>query len=290
MMEHEIKPTMLQQFETKLLEEEKSDATREKYLRDLHKFIQFLDGMGKKVITKERMIRYKLCIAEKYSINSANSMLASVNQFLKAMGWGDCVVKAYKVQRTAFRAKERELSKQEYYRLLDAAKRRKNWRLYLLIETIGATGIRVSELRFITVEALRTGRAKVSLKGKTRTIILPKDLRRDLKKYIQKAGIKKGNIFVTRNGKPLDRSNILHAMKSLCKEANVQKSKVFPHNLRHLFAFTYYQMEKDICHLADILGHSNINTTRIYTLMSSDEQEKQINRLRLIPATIQMLE
>lgn len=209
-------------------------------------------------------------------------MLAAVNRFLKAIGRYDCTVKALRIQRQAFRPKEKELSKGEYYRLLAAAKKRKDTRLYLLIQTLCATGIRVSELRFITVEAVERGCATVSLKGKNRQVLLPAALRRELQKYAKRRGIRCGSIFVTRTGKPMDRSNILHAMKSLCADANVNPGKVFPHNLRHLFACLFYQAYKDISRLADLLGHSSINTTRIYTSVNGAEQQRQIERLGLV--------
>lgn len=279
-MEYIIKREMLEVFKGRLIEDEKSRATLEKYSRDVGAFFQYV-GEGAS-ITKEIAMRYKQYLAQKYAVVSVNSMLAAVNRFFKEMGWLDCVVKAFKVQREAFRAKEKELSKAEYLRLLSAAKKQGNQRLYLLMETICSTGIRVGELKFITVEALAVGHATVSLKGKTRRVILPAALRQKLKSYVKQVKIKTGSIFITRNGRPMDRSNILHAMKKLCLEAKVDCRKVFPHNLRHLFACLYYKMEKDLSHLADILGHSNINTTRIYTMVSGEEQAKQIDRMGLV--------
>lgn len=271
---------MLALFERDMRINEKSQATIEKYLRDVKGFIRYVgeDGM----ITKNVVITYKQHLLRWYAVTSANSMLADVNYFLRSVGSGDCVVKTFKVQKAAFREKERELTKAEYLRLIAAARRKGKQRLCLVMQTIGATGIRISELPFITVESLYTHQAKVSLKGKTRTVILPLKLCRELKKYAREKGIHSGSIFVTRNGKPLDRSNILHEMKSLCDMAQVVSSKISPHNLRHLFAVTYYNRERDICHLADLLGHSNINTTRVYTLVSYEEQEQQINRLGLL--------
>ena len=190
-----------------------------------------------------------------------------------------------KIQREAFRNRERELNKSEYFRLLETAKKQENIRLYLLMQTLCATGIRVSELPFITVEAVRSGRAVVSLKGKTRTVLIPTTLRRELSRYVRDKDLKSGSIFVTKNGRPMDRSNILHEMKALCEEAGVDRKKVFPHNLRHLFACLFYQKEKDLSRLADLLGHSNVNTTRIYTCVSGDEQERQIDQLGLVPGT-----
>ena len=191
-------------------------------------------------------------------------------------------MKSLKIQRQSFREKERELTKAEYFRLLQAAKERGNTRLYVLMQTMCATGIRVSEVRFITMEAVRRGRATVSLKGKIRQVLLPADLCRELKRYAKEQGIRAGQLFVTKSGKPLDRSNILHEMKALCKTAGVERTKVFPHNLRHLFACLYYKVSKDLSRLADVLGHTNVNTTRIYTCVSGMEHVRQLERLGLV--------
>ncbi len=280
-MEQKInKKKMLLQFEKNLKESEKSMATIRKYLRDAKGFLDYA-GEGN-AVTKEVVIAYKQELIRTYAVTSANSILAAVNQLLRGAGCADCTVKAFKVQRDAFRAKERELSKEEYIRLLVTAKKMGRVRLCLVMQTVCATGIRISELPFITVESLRTRRAQVLLKGKTRTVLLPAELCKELKEYAVGRDIRSGSIFVTRHGKPLDRSNILHDMKLLCEEAGVETKKVFPHNLRHLFALTYYQSQRDICHLADLLGHSNINTTRIYTIASSEEQEQQIDGLGLL--------
>lgn len=280
-MEQKInKSRMLLQFEQELKANEKSAATIAKYCQDILRFMEYArDGSE---ITKEMVIAYKQNLSETYAVTSANSKLASVNCFLRVIGRADCVVKTFKVQRTAFRAKECELSKKEYIRLLKAAEKKGNTCLCLIMQTICATGIRISELPFITVESLAVRRASVSSKGKTRTVILPVELCRKLEAYVEKRGVAAGSIFVTRNGKPLDRSNIYHGMKALCGDAGVEKSKVFPHNLRHLFALTYYEAERDICHLADLLGHANINTTRIYTIVSCEEQEQRIDGLDLL--------
>ena len=279
-MVYYMKQEMIGQFEMTLLKDEKSPATIQKYLRDVRAFLADLNEEG--VVTKEAVIAYKQKLQDRYAVSSVNSMLASLNCFFKVMGWYDCVVKALKIQREAFRSGNRELTKEEYYRLLDAAKRKGNGRLCLVMQTICSTGIRVSELRFITVEALSTRRAVVSLKGKTRAVLIPTELCRALRCYVKERGISGGSIFVTRSGRPLDRSNILHDMKALCSEANIDRQKVFPHNLRHLFAVTYYQIEKDLTHLADLLGHSSVNTTRIYTLSSGEEQARQIDLLGLV--------
>lgn len=274
-----IEVAQLERFRNAMLEDEKSSATIAKYSRDVESFLAFAEGTE---ITKEVVIRYKQHLTEKYAPSSVNSMLAALNRFLKEIGRYDCVVKALRIQRQAFRGKERELTKAEYYRLLDAARKKGDNRLYMLMQTICATGIRVSELRFITVEALQRGRATVSLKGKTRQVLIPKALSKELTRYVKERGIKTGSIFVTSSGKPMDRSNILHRMKALCETARVAKEKVFPHNLRHLFACLYYKMEKDLSRLADLLGHSSLNTTRIYTSLSGAEQQRQIDRLGLV--------
>ena len=271
---------MLLKFKKNMKTEEKSQATIEKYLRDTKQFLEEL-GEGSE-ITKDRVIAYKESLAERYAVTSANSKVAAVNCFLRTAGCEGCSVKSFKVQKNVFRTKERELTKEEYIRLVKTAQRHGKRQLGMLIQTICATGIRISELPYVTVEALYTRRAVVSLKGKTRIVLLPAELCRELTAYVRAENIRSGSIFVTRNGKPLDRSNIFHSMKKLCEDAEVDRDKVFPHNLRHLFAVTYYKAEKDVCHLADILAHSSINTTRIYTIISCEEQEQQINGLGLL--------
>lgn len=280
-MEHFLNETMIDKFRLRLEEDEKSKVTIEKYIRDVRAFFVYA-GVSVE-ISKTTMIAYKDYLITKYSAASVNSMLTSVNIFLKEMNWHDCVVKILKIQKEAFRAAERDLSKEEYYRLLSAAEKKGNMRLSLIMQTICSTGIRISELRFITIEAINIGCARVHSKGKQRTVLLPEPLRRKLKDYGCRKKIQKGSIFVTRTGKPIDRSNVCREMKALSKEAKVMKKKIFPHNLRHLFAVTYYKVKKDISHLADLLGHSNINTTRIYTLVSGEEQAKQIEFLGLVP-------
>lgn len=279
-MKHEVSKKQMEIFRMRLLEDEKSTATIDKYMKDVRRFLAYAEGEGS--VDKELVMAYKESLLGRYVPASINSMLAALNCFFKKMGWYDCVVKLIKIQKDSFRAQERELSKAEYYRLLKAAKAAKKERLYLVMETICSTGIRVSELQFITVEALGKGQANVSLKGKTRTVLLPSALTKKLKKYVRKRKIQKGSIFITRSGKPMDRSNICHEMKALCEEAQVAESKVFPHNLRHLFACTYYKVQKDLSRLADILGHSNVNTTRIYTLVSGKTQMKRIESLGLV--------
>lgn len=278
-MSRMITETQINQFRMLLIEDERSNATISKYIRDIEKLKRYAKD---KHITKEVVIDYKKYLMDTYAPASVNSMLVSVNSFFKVVGWHDCVVKAVKIQRQAFRSKELELTKQEYYRLLNAAKMKKDTRLWLLMQTICATGIRVSELPFITVEAVKTGRAVVSLKGKTRIVLLPSDLCKKLRRYAKEQRIDCGSIFVTRSGRPMDRSNILHAMKGLCECAHVDRTKVFPHNLRHLFACLYYKAAKDISRLADLLGHISVNTTRIYISVSGEEQVKEIEQLGLV--------
>lgn len=279
-MAHLLEKNMLQEFRNQLKAEEKAQATIEKYMRDVSAFFAYAKEGSE--IDKYTVIAYKEYLTGHYAAASVNSMLAAVNSFLKAMGWHECTVKALKIQKEAFRARERDLTKGEYFRLLDAAKKKKNLRLYWIMQVLCATGIRVSELRYITVDALQTGCATVSSKGKQRTVLLPAPLCRKLRKYIACQKITGNSIFVTRSGKPVDRSNICHDMKALCGEAGICRKKVFPHNLRHLFAVTYYKMKKDLSHLADLLGHASINTTRIYTLVSSEEQKRQIEYLGLV--------
>lgn len=270
----------LNQFKYYLLREEKSGNTMEKYLRDLRAFAEFTSG---NVITKEMVIEYKnKLISEKYAVRSINSMLASLKSFFSFMGWHDLKVKSIKLQRQIYCPEDKELSKAEYVRLINTAKKKGNERLNLLLQTICSTGIRVSELQFITVEAVKRGEALVSLKGKTRTVFIVKELKKKLLRYAAEQGIKSGMIFVTRTGKALSRSNIWREMKNLCEEAVVNPHKVFPHNLRHLFARTFYGIEKDIAKLADILGHSSINTTRIYIMTTGNEHRQRMERMKLI--------
>lgn len=266
-------------FNRSLIENEKSESTICQYTRDVNAFVAFLNGDG---LTKEKVTEYKKILIEKYAPASVNAAIASINSFLDFLGLHNMRLKSLKIQRKIFTDKEKELSKSEYTRLLYAAKKKSNKRIYYIMQTICATGIRVSELKFITYETLKKGIVQINCKGKLRVIIIPDKLCSELEKYAKIKKIKKGSIFVTRNGKPIDRSNIWHEMKKLCNEANVSSEKVFPHNLRHLFARTYYQAQKDIVKLADILGHSSINTTRIYTMESGEVHRMQIERLGLL--------
>ena len=279
-MEHQITKVTMMEFETYLREEEKSKGTIEKYMRDVEALRTYVGEHGS--VSKEVMIQYKKQLLQHYEITTANSILAAINCFFKTMEWYDCVVKSFRIQREPFRSENRELSKEEYYRLLGTAEKKGNTRLYLLMQTVCSTGIRISELQYITVESLYTRRAKVSLKGKTRTVILPSVLCERLMAYVEEMEIESGSIFITRTGTPMNRSNIFKEMKALCQEAKVDSDKVFPHNLRHLFACVYYEEEKDISHLADLLGHASVNTTRIYLSKSSEEQAKQIDKMKLV--------
>lgn len=263
-----------------LLEEEKSKATIDKYKRDILAFYLFLPK--DKILTKQRALEYKAHILQRYKATSANSMIVSLNRFFAFVGAGDIKIKMLRIQKSNFIESKKEMTKAEYKRLVKAAKDRGNERLCLLLQAICSTGIRVSEYRYITVEALKEGRACVENKGKIRYILFPVALKKMLKEYCRKAGIKSGPVFVTKNGKPLDRSNIWKSMKELCEAAGVEKHKVFPHNLRHLFALTFYRLQKDIVQLADILGHSSVDTTRIYTKSSLRDCQKALGKLGLV--------
>lgn len=262
-----------------LSESEKAKATVEKYIRDIRHLTEYAK---EKVLDKTLALEYKNGLLQNYAVTSANSMLASLNAFFRFAGWYELCVKQFKVQRQAYLSEEKELTRAEYTALVKAAEKKKNARLSLVVQTICATGIRVSELKSITVEAARKGEAHVSCKGKTRRIFIVKSLAEKLLSYAAKERISKGTIFVTKGGKPLDRSNIWRQMKALCKDAGVSPKKVFPHNLRHLFARTFYGIEKDIAKLADILGHSNINTTRIYIATSGAEHQRRMENMHLI--------
>ena len=267
------------EFKDHLTLEERSAATIEKYIRDVSAFAAYAQEAE---ITKETAICYKKHLQERYAVRSINSMLASLNSFFAFLGWHDLKVKTLKLQQQVYCPEEKELTRQEYTRLCRAAERRHNQRLYLILQTICGTGIRVSELRYITVEAAKHGEAEVNCKAKTRTVFLVKALRQKLLRYAAEHGIKSGMIFVTCTGKPINRTNIWREMKSLCQEAGVNPEKVFPHNLRHLFARVFYGIEKDIAKLADILGHSSIDTTRIYIISTGTEHRRRMENMHLI--------
>ena len=271
---------LVAEFSAHLKQEEKSQNTTEKYLRDVRMFAAHFRDTE---ITKEKVIAYKSkLLAEHYAVRSVNSMLASLNSLFAFLGWSDCKVKSMKLQRQIYCPEEKELTKAEYLRLVNTAKRKGKERLNLILQTICGTGIRVSELEYITVEAAKSGKAVVALKGKTRSVFLVKELQKKLLRYATEQNISSGTIFITRNGKPLSRTNIWREMKGLCQEAGVNPQKVFPHNLRHLFARVFYGIEKDIAKLADILGHSSINTTRIYIISTGDEHRKRMENMHLI--------
>lgn len=269
---------MLKEFGGYLKEQERSERTIEKYIRDVRRFSEFV---GSEELSKPIVLRFKENLRGEMSPISANSVIAAINCFLKFMGLSELCVRAFKLQRRLFSVRN-ELTAEEYKRLVKAAMNAQNERLALIIQAICSTGIRISELRFITVEAVKTGRAEVSCKGKFRVIFLPDKLRVVLGNYIRKQKITAGAVFVTRNGNPVDRSNIWRDMKNLCASAKVPPEKVFPHNLRHLFARSFYSLEKDISRLADVLGHSSIATTRIYTMESGYNHFRQVNLLNLV--------
>lgn len=275
-----FKEELLKEFKVFLESMERSKATVEKYMRDVGAFARKYPQ-----IDKETVLRYKEEITENYKPASVNSMLAALNCFFRFMGWLDCLVKPLKIQRCAFCPEEKMLTREDFSKLVQTARTLKMQRLSLIMETQGATAIRISELKAVTVEAVKIGCAVIRCKGKIRNILLPTKLCRKLICYAGEKKITAGSIFISRNGKPLDRSNIWSAMKKLCSAAGVEARRVFPHNLRHLFARLYYSLEKDIAKLADVLGHTSIDTTRIYILSDGVEHRKLLDRLGLILET-----
>lgn len=270
----------LEAFAACLRQEDRSSGTIDKYLRDGAEFTAWLGG---RELTCENAAAWREhLVLQNYAPATVNSMLSAVNCLLKFLGREDCKIKFLRVQRKTFRDQDRELTRDEYQRLLDTAEAAGRERLGLLMETICATGVRVSEVRYITVEAARAGRTEIRLKGKIRSILLPAKLCRKLLKYARKNKTASGEIFLTRNGKPISRRQIWREMKELCRKAGVESSKVFPHNLRHLFATTFYKVCRDIVKLADVLGHSSINTTRIYLMTTGAEHARQLERLGLV--------
>lgn len=278
--DHTMDQEEIQAYCRHLRNEERSRATILKYRRDVEAFYNQLPE--EKIVNKEAVVAYKERLADRYAARSVNSMLSALNQFMDFMGWSECRCKFIKVQRTNFREEEKELTREEYQRLLTAARSSKKEKLYLLLQTICSTGIRVSEHRFITVEAVKAGRIRIRNKGKERVVLLQSKLAKLILRYCKKLGLRSGPVFISRTGKPLDRSNIWAAMKRLCALAQVSPSKVYPHNLRHLFALTYYELDKDIVHLADILGHSSVETTRIYTATNIKAQQRTLSLLGLV--------
>lgn len=274
-----VTTTLIEQYLNYLREQERSAATLQKYAHDLTEICAYLHGAP---LTKTALIGWKEQLVGKYVPATVNSMLTAVSGYLRFYGWGELAVKHLKVQKALFVDESKELTREEYARLVQAAQRKANERLSLVIQTICATGIRVSELRFITVEAVQCGRAEINNKGKRRYVFLPEKLRRLLRNYARGQKKTAGVVFTTRTGKPLDRSNIWRDMKALCASAHVAPEKAFPHSLRHLFARAFYSLEKDLSRLADILGHSSIVTTRIYTAESGAVHAQQIGRLGLV--------
>ncbi len=271
--------TQIEDYLAYLQDEERSSSTIDQYRRDILCFFTFL-GSGE--LIREATLHYKKKLEQEYKPVSVNAKLSALNSFFSFIERSDLKLKLLKIQKKAYCSAEKELSKEEYLRLVRAAARKQNEKLALLLQTICGTGIRVSELSYITAEAVDCGEAVIQLKGKTRTILIPKRLKKSLKNYIRREQIISGPVFITRTGRPLDRSNIWKMMKALCKEANVDKKKVFPHNLRHLFARCFYSVDKDIAKLADILGHSSINTTRIYIITSGAEHRRHLDALGLV--------
>lgn len=278
-MFYEITQKLLEQYRRQLREEEKSPHTAQKYMRDVLAFSRFA---GESFQGKETVLQWKETLRRAYRPRSANSMLASLNHFFDRQGWTELRVRAFRIQEEIYGQEEKELTRKEYERLLRETRRARNQRLEMLLQTLCSTGIRVSELPFITARAVRNGRAEVICKGKQRQVFLPADLCRALKGYMRDRHIAEGPVFVTRTGRPLDRSNIWREMKKLCDRAGVHPDKVFPHNLRHLFARVFYRLERDIVKLADVLGHSSISTTRIYTKESGRLHRRAIERMGLI--------
>lgn len=277
--EKTITEQLISEWVTYLVSEEKSENTIEKYKRDARAFMSYLQG---NLVTKDQVLAYKTYLIQNYAPRSVNSMLISLNRLFSFLDWDDVRVKTLKLQRQTYCPEEKELTKNEYERLVLTARRNGNERLELILQTICGTGIRVGELQFITVEAARKGEAVVSLKGKTREVFIVKKLRKILMDYARRNGIEEGPVFVTRSGKPICRTNIWREMKALCAQAAVSPEKVFPHNLRHLFARIFYRINKDIAKLADILGHASIETTRIYIVSTGAEHRRFLERMRLI--------
>ena len=272
--------SQLNDYKAHLICEEKSKLTVDKYIHDISRLY---DYMKDDVITKISIVQYKnKLISEGYATRSINSILASINGFFRFLGWNDCCVKSLKLQNDIFRSEEKELTKADYYKLVKSANKCGNKRIALILQTICGTGIRVSELKYITVEAAKSGRARVCCKAKLRDVFIVKELSKKLLQYAKTKGILSGAIFISKNGNPIDRTSVWREMKKLCDIAELNPTKVYPHNLRHLFARIFYSVEKDIVKLADILGHSSINTTRIYMISTGAEHSKRLEMMKLI--------
>ncbi len=280
-MRRVITEQMLEQYENYLYEDEKRPATIKKYIRDVKKLQEYADG---EEISKRLLIEYKRDLLEKgtYKERSINSFLVSANCFLQFMGWDDAKVKLNRIQKEIFSQKERNLTREDYKKLVRTAKELGRSRMAMILQTICATGMRVGELKYVTVQAVEKGVLEIRNKGKSRKVFLPNKLRVSLKRYIRRNGISNGIVFITSGGREVDRSNIWREMKSLCRTAGVAREKVFPHNLRHLFARCFYELEKDIAKLADILGHSSVETTRIYIRSAGEQHVKQLEKLGLV--------
>ena len=267
------------EFENNLMMNEKSLATIKKYIKEIRNFLDYLDGGD---ITKSRVMEYRAAMQPEYKAQTINVKLSAVNAFLDFIGRPECRVRFIKVQKKSFVEEEKELREEEYRTLLLSARERGKIRLYHILLTLCSTGIRISELKYITADAVRQGRAEIDMKGKHRVILLPNELKNKLKDYMDQQNIRTGSVFITRNGKPVDRSNIFHEMKRLSAYAGVKPKKVYPHNLRHLFARSFYAVEKNLSHLADILGHSSIETTRIYIASSYRNFDRIFDSMQLI--------
>lgn len=269
------------EYRSTLVRAEKKRKTIDKYMRDLKKLQDYLSG---REVTKERLVRYKEYLEDSglYAASSINSFLAAANSFCAAMGWTELHVRTIRIQNQAFESEDKELTEAEYWRLVRTAVAKGNERIALIIQTLGSTGIRINELQFITVESLNKGMQDVYNKGKVRRIMYPRALIMALEMYVDSQGVTTGSVFQTRTGRPLDRSNIWRDMKMLCKDARVSYEKVYPHNLRHLFARSFYRLKKDIAVLSDILGHSDVATTRIYIRSTGREHQKQLDMMHMV--------
>ncbi len=280
--EYRITEEMVEDYRIHLVKEEKSKSTIEKYIRNIRKLKAYAMEQG---LDKDIVADYKKSLLEggRYKVSSINSMLIDINQFLEHQGWYEFRVKTYKVQKAMFYPDNKYLSKEEYKKLLKEARKKGKIRLYFLLETLAATGMRVSELSFLTVEAVREGSVVIYSKGKVRAVLLPPELQKQLLLYAEQKGIRTGIVFRTRSGNAVNRSNVWREMKNLCEGAGVNLEKVFPHNLRHLFAQCFYQVKKDLEELADILGHSSIETTRIYLITTGKEHKKELEKMDMVP-------
>ncbi len=280
-MERIITEEKILQYQEYLYEEEKTTATIKKYTCDLKKLMDYTSG---REITKKLMVEYKEALREGkgYRLTSINSFLVAANRFFEYMGWYDLRVKTYRLQKEVFVPEDRDLSKEEYKKLVRAAMQKGKKRLAMILQTIAATGIRISELPFVTVEKVQEGVVEVYCKGKQRFVLLPRKLQKKLLRYIKETGIVSGIVFCTSGGKAVDRSNLWKEMKGLSRETEIREKKVYPHNLRHLFAKEFYAIGKDIAKLADMLGHSSVETTRIYIRATSEEHQKQLNMMKLV--------